>query len=136
MGAVMTNQIQIFLGTQPRLLREMLELALTQLLENAEVRAVDASNFTNSAGAGDSGVSGGNDDVREWLIISAENSDAAEKQARTLLNRHPHLLVAAMANDARSLNVYVQQQNGDMRGSAYSDFSLAQFVDILKRAGK
>lgn len=127
MGAVMTNQIQIFLGTQPRLLREMLQLALSQLLENAQVRTVDMSEFNT-----------GNDDendVVEWLIISAENSDTAEKQARTLLNRRPNLRVAAMANDARSLNVYSQRASGDVRQSAYSDFSLAQFVDILKRAG-
>lgn len=42
MGAKQGKRIQIFLANQPRLLREMLELALSQLLKNVEIRQIDA----------------------------------------------------------------------------------------------
>lgn len=148
----MTKQIRVFLGTEPRLLREMLLLALGQLLANAAVTEVDLERFaeqTASASAtrnkqnGDAGTQDTDKDTDsaivkgkgiEWLVFSAESSDSAEKQARMLFNRFPNLLLAAMGNDARSLNVYQAQPDGDVRETAYSDFSLAQLIDIFEQA--
>lgn len=129
MGAVMTKQIQVFLGTQPRLLREMLQLALSQLLENATVTAIEMDQISSASSRHD------DEYVDTWLVMSAENADDAEKHARTLLGRHPDLLIAALANDARALNVYQTKSNGEMQQNAYSDFSLVQLIEIFERAG-
>lgn len=130
MGAVMTKQIQVFLGTQPRLLREMLQLALSQLLEDATVKAIDLDQLSQ--------LNSSHEDASTdtWLVMSAENANAAAKQASALLGRNPDLLIAALANDARSLNVYTLESNGQLRQTAYSDFSLAQLIQIFERAGK
>ena len=162
MGAKNRTQIQVYLGTQPRLLHEMLQLALSHLLENAKVTEVDAqkSSWFQLDEDADNKTA-----QSQWLVISPGGEGSMDKRIEATLAQHNGLKVATLAPDARTLHVYggVQEHsakdNGAKSSSAktnsarngrpeegttpgkrihqttYHDFSLVQLVEILQETG-
>jgi hypothetical protein len=130
MGATQAGNIQIFLGNHSRLLREMLQLALTQFLEHAVIKEINIRDFSPSQMLGE-----GSRNLKQWVVLTAENEQTPEKRAQALLTQQPNLHVAMLGYDARSLQVYTTQEGGQLHHRTYTDFSLDQLIDIFKGAG-
>jgi hypothetical protein len=152
MGANQRKQIRIFLGNQPRLLREMLELALSQLLDNAvvrsiDIRQVDLKNLVPAAS--NNGDVGKETSTQPWIVLTAQEQPAHQKaqsdnkaarqnapdpQAAALLAQQPNLQIAMLGDDARTLRIFTAQSGGDVKQKTYTDFSLSQLVEVFQGA--
>lgn len=162
MGATHNKQLHIFLGNQPRLLREMLELALSQMLEDAQIQKIDAKTLSgvdvsalkltehatdkNRAGRNHNHSSNGSGQSKSsgipWIVLTApENMSQSpaddkgpDEQAVALLTQHPQLHLAMLGYDARTLQIYAPGEKGEVSHKVYTDFSLAQFVELFESA--